>query len=100
MEYSSKKLKRSFFFEYYDLGKEPELDEEESGVGAMEGGNTICGNLAMLRVKLGLSEKEIMERPWILTQIESSDFPQWVANKKKTITNKEEADKYLDKYIE
>lgn len=66
----------------------------------MEGGNTICGNLAMLRVKLGLSEKEIMERPYILTQIESADFPQWNSKAKKMITNKEEADKYLDKYIE
>jgi len=41
----------------------------------------------MLRVKLGLSEKEIMDRPWILTQIESSDFPWYSPKKKNAIRN-------------
>jgi len=66
----------------------------------MEGGKTVCGNIAMLRIKLGLSENEIMTRPWILTQIESLDFPQWNSKKKKVIVSKEDADKYLDKYIQ
>ena len=65
----------------------------------MEGGKTFPSNIAMLRVKLGLSDKEIMDRPWILTQIESCDFPNWNPKAKKIITSKEEADKYLDKYM-
>ena len=99
MEYYHTAVKRSFFFEYYGIGKTDELDEEESGVGAMEGGKTFPANIAMLRVKLGLSDKEIMERPWILTQIESCDFPNWSPKKKRIITSKAEADKYLDKYM-
>ena len=65
----------------------------------MEGGNTLPSNLAMLRVKLGLSDKEIMSRPWILTQIESADFPNWNPKAKKVITSTEEADELLKKYM-
>ena len=65
----------------------------------MEGGKTFPANIAMLRIKLGLSDKEIMDRPWILTQIESCDFPNYNPKGKKVITSKEEADKYLDKYM-
>jgi len=65
----------------------------------MEGGKTFPSNIAMLRVKLGLSDKEIMERPWILTQIESCDFPNWNPKAKKVIKSKEQADKYLEKYM-
>lgn len=65
----------------------------------MEGGNTIASKIAMLRVRLGLTDKEIMDRPWILTQIESCDFPQWNPKAKKVITSTEEADRYLDKYM-
>ena len=53
----------------------------------------------MLRTKLGLSHNDIMERPWILTQIESADFPWYNSKKKEIITDTEEASKVLDKYI-
>jgi hypothetical protein len=53
----------------------------------------------MLRVKLGLSEDEIMNRPWILTQIESSDFPWYSSTKNKVIKSKKEADEHLSKYM-
>ena len=69
------------FFEYYGIGKTAEHTENQ-GEGGLEGGNTVCGNIAMLRTKLGLSHNDIMERPWILTQIESADFP-WYNSKKK-----------------
>jgi hypothetical protein len=48
-------------------------------------------------MKLGLSEKEIMERPWILTQIESADFPWFSSKKEKTIMirTQEDGEKYL-----
>lgn len=52
----------------------------------------------MLRIKLGLSDTEIMDRPWILTQIESCDFPQWNSKKKKIITDPKEASSILNKY--
>jgi hypothetical protein len=45
------------------------------------------GQIAMMRVKLGLSHDEIMNRPWILTQIECADFPYYDSKKKKYITN-------------
>ena len=93
MEHNYPSVKRSFFFEYYDLGKESEPDEKESG--GIEGGKTFPSNIAMLRVKLGLSDKEIMSRPWILTQIESCDFPNYVPNKKKSIKNPKEIPAYL-----
>ena len=53
----------------------------------------------MMRTKLGLSDKEIMNRPWIVTQIESADFPYYDSKKKKVIKSKEEADKILEKYM-
>jgi hypothetical protein len=64
----------------------------------MIGGNCLLGNIAMMRVKLNLTDKEIMKRPWIVTQIESADFPYWSSTKKKVISSREEADKYLSKY--
>ena len=53
----------------------------------------------MIRVKLGLSEKEIMDRPWILTQIESADFPWYDPKKKKIIKDHKTADSLLKKYM-
>lgn len=53
----------------------------------------------MMRVKLGLTDKEIMNRPWIVTQIESADFPWYDSRMKKVITDKTEASAALDKYI-
>ena len=93
MEHNYPSVKRCFFFEYYDLGKESEPDEKESG--GIEGGKTFPSNIAMLRVKLGLSDKEIMSRPWILTQLESIDFPQYNPKLKKAIKNPKEIPAYL-----
>lgn len=53
----------------------------------------------MMRVKLGLSDYEIMNRPWIVTQIESADFPWYDPKKKKVITDHKEASAVLDKYM-
>lgn len=96
MEHSSQKFRCIFFFQYYELGKEPQLDEKEEG--GVDGGNVLPSNIAMLRIKLGLSDTEIMDRPWILTQIESCDFPQWNSKKKKIITDPKEASSILNKY--
>lgn len=51
-----------------------------------------------MRVKLGLSDEEIMNRPWILTQIESADLP-WYNPKKKKIIRGDEAIKALSKFM-
>lgn len=64
----------------------------------MRGGQSLAGILAMMRVKLGLTEQEILDRPWILTQIESSDLPWYDYKGKKVITSKAEANKILEKY--
>lgn len=45
-----------------------------------------------MRVKLGLSDKEIMNRPWILTQIESADIPWYNPKKKKVLKGKQAID--------
>jgi hypothetical protein len=52
----------------------------------------------MMRTKLGLSDKEIMNRPWIVTQIESADFPWYSSKKKKIIKSPKMATEFLDKY--
>ena len=80
-----KKLQCYFFLNIMVLAQNMNL-MKKSGEGGIIGGDTICGNIAMLRMKLGLSEKEIMERPWILTQIESADFP-WFSSKKEKDNN-------------
>ncbi len=53
----------------------------------------------MMRTKLGLSDREIMNRPWIVTQIESADFPWYDSKKENIITNKEQASAALKKYM-
>jgi len=51
-----------------------------------------------MRVTLGLTDREIMNRPWIVTQIESADFPWYNSKKKDRITVKKKDDARLDKY--
>lgn len=58
----------------------------------MIGGNSLPGQIAMMRVKLNLTDKEIMKRPWILTLIESADFPYWSSTKKKVIRVRKKTD--------
>jgi len=64
----------------------------------MRGGDSIMGQIAMMRVKLGLSHEEIMNRPWILTQIESADFPYYDSKKKTIISDPIQAGNFLSKY--
>ena len=51
----------------------------------------------MMRVRLGLTDQEIMNRPWILTQIESADLPYYNPKKEKVLRG-EKAREALSKY--
>lgn len=51
-----------------------------------------------MRVKLGLTEKEVMESSWISLQLQMFDYPYYDYKAKKYIRGKE-ADKILAKYI-
>lgn len=57
--------------------------------------------MAMMRTRLGLTEKEIMNRPWILTQIESADLPYYSPKKKDVVVvkDKKKANDHLSKYM-
>ncbi len=57
--------------------------------------------MAMMRTKLRLSEKEFLDRPWILSVIESKDFPYYDYKKEKGIKvkNKDQANDILKKYM-
>jgi hypothetical protein len=65
----------------------------------MIGGNSLPGQIAMMRVKLNLTDKEIMKRPWILTQMESADFPYWSSTKKNVIRVRKKSDGPTNKYM-
>ena len=51
-----------------------------------------------MRVSLGLTDHEIMNRPWIVTQIESADLPWYNSKKKDVVIIKKKDDARLDKY--
>ena len=55
----------------------------------------------MMRTRLGLTNKEIMNRPWILTQIESADLPYYSPKKKDVVVvkDKKKANDHLSKYM-
>jgi len=50
-----------------------------------------------MRVKLGLTEKELMESSWISLQLQMYDYPYWDFKAKKIIKGKQ-ADEILNKY--
>ena len=57
--------------------------------------------MAMMRTKLRLSEKEFLDRSWILSVVESKDFPYYDYKKEKGIKvkNKNQANDILKKYM-
>lgn len=54
--------------------------------------------MALMRVKLGLTEKELMESSWISLQLQMYDYPYWDYKAKKVITG-EQAKGILNKYV-
>jgi len=75
--------------------REVEYPEEK---GKIIGGESVFGRLALMRVKLGLTEKELMESSWISLQLQMYDYPYYEYSSKKVITGKK-AEDYLNKYI-
>jgi len=51
-----------------------------------------------MRVKLGLTDNELMNKSWIALNLEMADFPYWDYSAKRVIRGKE-ADARLQKYI-
>ena len=51
-----------------------------------------------MRVKLGLTEKELMESSWISLQLQMYDYPYYDFKGKNIITGKA-ASEYLNKYV-
>lgn len=76
----------------------PKTDEDTDG--ATVGGESIFGNLAFFRIKLGLTDAELMKKSWISVQIESYDMPYWDSKAKHIITSKSEADEILSRYFD
>ena len=66
--------------------------------GRIIGGQSIFGRLALMRVKLGLTERELMESSWISLQLQMYDYPYYDYSGKKVITGKS-ASEYLNKYV-
>jgi len=81
----------------YKLGEETEPAEEQKG--RVVGGDTIFGRLAALRVKLGLTNSEMMKTSWISLCLQSADFPYYNYSAKNVITDPKIAGAILDKYI-
>lgn len=52
--------------------------------------------MALMRVKLNLTEKEILKKSWIGLNIEMKDFPYYDHNAKKIVTEEDSA-KILEK---
>jgi hypothetical protein len=80
----------------YGIGQKDEHTEEETG--AVRGGDSLFGKLAMYRTKLNLTEEELMNKSWISLKLESADIP-WYDYKAKKVISGEQAKKYLEKYI-
>ena len=60
------------------------------------------GKIAMYRTRLGLTEKELMRKPYISIIMELSDFPYYdykAEGNEIRVKSKEQADEILDKYI-
>jgi len=51
-----------------------------------------------MRVKLGLTNEELMNSSWISLQLQMYDYPYWSSSAKKIIKGKK-ANTILDKYV-
>jgi len=51
-----------------------------------------------MRVKLGLTDAELMNKSWIALNLEMADYPYWDYSGKRVVKGKE-ADAILNKYI-
>ena len=72
--------------------------EPDEGKGATVGGESLFGQVALMRVKLGLTNKELMNSSWISLQLQMYDYPYWDAKAKNIIKGKQ-ANDILAKYI-
>lgn len=52
-----------------------------------------------MRVKLGLSEQELMDSSWISLQLQMYDYPYYDSKAKNIITDPSQANSILQKYI-
>ena len=75
--------------------REVEYSEEK---GRVIGGESIFGQLALMRVRLGLTDKELMESSWISLRLQSYDYP-YYDYKAKNVIKGEHANEYLNKYV-
>lgn len=73
-------------------------DEPTEGKGATVGGESLFGRIALMRVKLNLTNEEVMNSSWISLQLQMYDYPFFDAKAKKYVTGKQ-ANDILDKYI-
>jgi len=85
---------RTFFF-YYHIGERP--PERTETTGAVVGGDTFFGKIALMRTKLHLSNDEVMTRSWIALNLEMADLPWWSPHAKKVIRGQAAID-HLKKY--
>ena len=60
-------------FFYYGIGEGVEPTEDKQG--ATIGGDSIFGQIALMRTKLHLTDAEIMEKSWIALKLEMGDLP-------------------------
>lgn len=82
---SAKRPIKLFF--YYGIGEGGEQNEDDGReTGAVIGGETIFGRIAMMRSKLHLSEEEVMNKSWIALCLEMQDFPYYDPKAKRVIT--------------
>ena len=75
-----------------------EDEHTESETGRTVGGESIFGRISLMRVKLGLTNEEVMNSSWISLQLQMYDYPYFDYKAKKTISG-EQANAILDKYI-
>ena len=73
--------------------------ESDEGTGATVGGESLFGRIALMRVKLNLTNEEIMDSSWISLQLQMYDYPYWNAKAKNVITDPKQANAILDKYV-
>jgi len=72
--------------------------EPDEGTGAIIGGESLFGRIALMRVKLNLTNEEVMNTSWISLQLQMYDYPYWDYLGKKVVKGKQAVDE-LQKYI-
>lgn len=72
--------------------------EPDEGTGAIIGGESLFGRIALMRVKLNLTNEEVMNSSWISLQLQMYDYPYFDTKAKKIIKG-EQARLILDKYV-